>query len=52
MTDAEGVAVFSVEQKIYDVHVLMVPEGYAQDEGEYKTLDTYSDVNIFLQEAA
>ncbi len=52
MTDAEGVAVFSVEQKIYDVHVLMVPEGYAQDEGEYKTLDTYSDVNIFLEEAA
>ena len=53
VTDADGVAVFPVEnQKVYDVHVLTVPEGYAPDEGEYKTLDTYSDVNIFLQEAA
>ena len=51
-TDADGVAVFSVEeQKVYDVHVLMAPEGYAQDEGVYKTLDTCSDVSIFLQDA-
>ena len=52
-TDANGVAVFSVaEEKAYDVHVLMAPEGYAPDEGVYKTLDTYSDVNIFLEKAA
>ncbi len=52
-TDAEGTAVFSTgEQKVYDVHVLMVPEGYAPDEGEYKTLDSFSDVNIFLEKAA
>ena len=40
------------EEKAYDVHVLMAPEGYAPDEGEYKTLETYSDVNIFLEKAA
>ena len=52
-TDVSGVAVFSVaEEKAYDVHVLMAPEGYAPDEGEYKTLETYSDVNIFLEKAA
>ena len=52
-TDANGVATFSVEaQKVYDVHVLKAPEGYAPDDGVYKTLDTYSDVNIFLEKAA
>jgi len=52
-TDANGVATFSVEaQKVYDIHVLMAPEGYAPDDGVYKTLDTYSDVNIFLEKAA
>lgn len=52
-TDVSGVAVFSVaEEKAYDVHVLMAPEGYAPDEGVYKTLETYSDVNIFLEKAA
>jgi hypothetical protein len=47
-----GVGTFSVEeQKVYDIHVLMAPEGYAPDDSVYKTLDTYSDVNIFLQKA-
>ena len=51
-TDAEGVATFSVgEQKVYDVHVLAAPEDYAPDEAIYKTLDTFSDVNIFLEKA-
>ena len=51
-TDASGIATFSVEeQKAYDIHVLMAPEGYAPDDSVYKTLDTYSDVNIFLQKA-
>lgn len=51
-TDASGVATFSVaEEKAYDVHVLIAPEGYAPVEGVYKTLDTYSDVSIFLEKA-
>jgi len=25
-----------------------VPEGYAEDTSAYKTLDTFSDVNVFL----
>lgn len=38
-TDANGVATFSTEeQKAYDIHVLMAPEGYAPDDGVYKTL--------------
>ena len=40
------------EQKVHDVHVLMAPEGYVPDDDVYKTLDTYSDVNIFLEKAA
>lgn len=52
-TDSEGVVVFeNMEQKIWDIHVLMAPEGYEPDESEYKTLDTYSDVNIILKKAA
>lgn len=52
-TDANGVATFNVEeQKAYDVHVLMAPEGYAADDIVYKTLDTFSDVNVFLKKAA
>ena len=52
-TDASGVATFSVEeQKVYDIHVLMALEGYAPDDGVYNTLDTFSDVNIFLEKAA
>ena len=51
-TDAEGVATFSVsEPKVYNIHVLMVPEGYAPDQGEYKTLDTWCDVEIFVEKA-
>lgn len=52
-TDADGVAVFSDrEQKVWTVHLPIAPEGYAPDEGEYRTLDTFSDVNIFLEKAA
>lgn len=48
-TDANGIATFvDKEQKVYDVHVLAVPEGYAEDTSAYKTLDTFSDVNVFL----
>jgi hypothetical protein len=31
------------------MHVLKVPEGYAPDQGEYKTMETYSDVSVFLK---
>ena len=52
-TKADGVATFEVEtQKIYDVHVLKVPEGYAATDAVFKTLDTFSDVNITLEKAA
>lgn len=51
-TDANGLAEFSVDaEKVYEVHVLQVPEGFRQDERSYETLDSYSDVNIFLEKA-
>jgi len=51
-TDAEGVALFRVsEQKVYDIHVLQVPEGFRDDTQSYKTLEEYSNVDIFLQRA-
>lgn len=52
-TDADGVATFDDKpQKVYDIHMIMAPEGYVKDEGAYKTLDTFSDVNIFIGKAA
>ena len=51
-TDANGTATFAdKEQKVYDIHVLAVPEGYAEDTSAYKTLDTYSDMDIFISKA-
>ena len=50
-TDAEGVAVFQQPEGEYEIHVLKAPEGYAADETVYKTLPTYSDVNITLKPA-
>ena len=51
-TDANGLAEFSVDaEKVYEVHVLQVPEGFRQDERSYETLDGYSDVSIFLERA-
>ena len=51
-TKADGTAVFQVEApKVYDVHVGKVPEGYKSSDETYKTLDTYSDVNIFIEKA-
>ena len=52
-TKEDGVATFSMKaQKVYDVHILKVPEGYAGNGEAYKTLDTFSDVNIFIEKAA
>lgn len=51
-TDTNGLAEFSVDaEKVYEVHVLKVPEGFRQDERTYETLDSYSDVNIILEKA-
>ncbi len=48
-TKADGVATFQVETpKVYEVHVLKVPEGFEGTDAVYKTLDTFSDVNITL----
>ena len=51
-TDANGLAEFTVDvEKVYEVHVLQAPEGYLQDESTYETMDSYSDVSIFLERA-
>ena len=51
-TDANGLAEFRVDvEKVYEVHVVQAPEGFRQDERSYETLDSYSDVNIFLEKA-
>ena len=51
-TKADGIATFQVEApKVYDVHVAKVPEGYQSGDESYQTLDTFSDVNIFISKA-
>ena len=51
-TKADGIATFQVEApKVYDVHVAKVPEGYQSGDEAYQTLDTFSDVNIFISKA-
>ena len=51
-TDANGLAEFRVDvEKVYEVHVIQAPEGFRWDERSYETLDSYSDVNIFLEKA-
>ena len=51
-TDANGLAEFRVDvEKVYEVHVIQAPEGFRQDERSYETLDSYCDVNIFLEKA-
>lgn len=53
VTNQDGIAEFTPEQEhVYEVHLQAVPDGYAPDENAYHTLETYSDVNIFLQKAA
>ena len=49
-TDDMGLAEFKEsEGKIYEIHVLKVPEGYKLDKNIYKTLEIYSDVAISLE---
>lgn len=51
-TDADGMATFQVEApKAFDVHLAKVPDGYQSHDEACKTLDTYSDVSIFISKA-
>ncbi len=51
-TDADGYATYEVEEGTYTVHILMVPEGYEENQEEFKTESTFSDVCVVLQKAA
>ena len=51
-TKADGMATFQVDApKVFDVHVGKVPEGYKTSDEVYKTLDTFSDMDIFISKA-
>ena len=50
-TDATGIAEFQVDQGDYTIHVLSVPEGFAEDSTEYEVPKSYSIVNIVLKKA-
>ena len=50
-TDADGIATFNSEEGVYTAHVYMVPEGYADDETEYKVPEKHGDVYITLKAA-
>jgi hypothetical protein len=52
MTNENGVATFRPEKpNDYDVHILKVPDGYAEDTQSYKTEGTWSELTITLQKA-
>ncbi len=48
-TDEKGIAVFEKEAGSYTIHVLKVPEGYAQDDTEYTAPDKPGQVVIVLK---
>ena len=51
-TNSDGMAIFQVEApKVFDVHVAKVPKGYQSSDETYKTLDDFSNVNIFISKA-
>ena len=47
-TDENGIAVFEKEGGSYTVHVLKVPEGYAEDKAEYPAPEKPGRVTIVL----
>lgn len=49
MTDDSGLAVFKVDKADYTVHVLKQPQGYKEDNTEYKVPDEYSDLHVILE---
>lgn len=48
-TDENGMARFEMPEGEYTIHLLKVPDGFASDPTEYRTLTTFSDVSIFLK---
>ena len=51
-TDENGIASFKdFDEGSYTVHVLTVPEGFAEDKSEYEAPKTYGDVTITLKAA-
>ena len=50
-TDATGIAEFQVDEGKYTIHILSVPEGFAEDSTEYEVPEAYSVVNIVLKKA-
>jgi len=50
-TGSNGAAIFETEEGTYTVHVIGVPEGYAEDKTEYKAPETYGDVSITIKKA-
>ncbi len=51
-TDAEGAAMFDLAPDHYTVHILKVPDGYADDSNEYEAGFDGADVMIILNSAA
>ncbi|MCR5485892.1 MAG: redoxin family protein [Lachnospiraceae bacterium] len=49
MTDDTGLAAFKADKGDYTVHVLKQPQGYKEDNTEYKLPDEYSDLHITLE---
>ncbi len=48
-TGADGIATFTEPEGKYTVHMLKVPEGYAEDKTEYDVPETYGTVTITLK---
>ena len=49
VTDENGVSVFRPSTpRAYDVHILKVPDGYAEDTGIYTTEENWSDLTIVI----
>jgi len=49
-TGMNGVAEFTAEEGIYEVHILRAPDGYVKDETVYNTEATYSLLTIALKQ--
>lgn len=50
-TNSEGIAEFQVDEGEYTLHVLKVPDGFAEDSTEYEVPQKFSVVNIVLKKA-
>ena len=50
-TDEKGLVYFEAEKGEYQVHLLVPPEGYAEDDTEYATSDEGETIEIVLKKA-